>query len=424
MHSQAVILGSDPAPLLRIDRHPSPFSDVPLDALLAVARRDNPKRALLLVNKVLGKHLNVAPTMAVAAGAALGELVAASIAAECEQRAIPSFQAALRSGRAPTEPVEASRAGPDAVVISFAETATAIGHLVRRALGPGPMVHTTRAINGEGALLAFSEEHSHAVQHRLFHDDPRVLDQSVPVVLVDDELTTGRTAMNTIVAIQGVAPRRRYIIAVYVDFRGEVDREALAEFATLHDLEIEVVSLVSGTASVVVPDETPSSPVSVAEPVAGSGGTTSVIELIMGARPTARRGWTVAEQHLVEPAAKRAASLLEVRRSGSTALVLGTEELMFIPILVGSHLSGSVFVRSTTRSPILVSSQPGYPIVDGVQYLATDGTSGPRYLYNLRQDEVDDVFLFCEDVEAYRRSDLVGALTARHTRVHIVNVAA
>lgn len=424
MRSQAVILGSDPAPSLRVDRHPSPFSDVPLDALLAVARRDNPKRALLLVNKVLGKHLNVAPTMAVAAGAALGELVAASIADGCEQRAISSLHAALRSGQAPTELVEAARTGPAAVVISFAETATAIGHLVRRALGPGPMAHTTRVISSDGALFAFSEEHSHAVQHRLFHDDPCVLDLSVPVVLVDDELTTGRTAMNTIVAIQGVAPRRRYIIAVYVDLRGEIDRDALAEFATLHELEIEVVSLVSGAATVVEPDETPCSRVAVAEPVAGLDGTVGVIELTIGARPTARRGWTVEEQHLVEPAAKQAANVLEDHRSGPTALVLGTEELMFVPILVGSYLSGSVLVRSTTRSPILVSPEPGYPIVDGVQYPATDGTSGPRYLYNLRQDEADDVFLFCEDLDAYRRSDLVGALTARHDRVHLVHVVA
>ncbi len=422
MHSRAILMGSDPAPVLRIERSRSPLDDVPLDALFAVARRDNPNRAPLLVSKVLGKHLDVSPTTAIVAGAALGELVSVALGGQREQPSVEQLAMALRSGQAPSAPVRASLSGPAAVVLSFAETATAIGHLVRRVLGPGPMAHTTRALPVDGALVTFSEEHSHAVQHRLFHDDPSVFGEATPVILVDDELTTGRTAMNAIAAIQRVAPRRNYVIAAYLDLRGPTERDRLAEFARRHGLTVDVVSLVSGTASEVDPDGTSAACAAVADPAPAGRGAARTVEVHLGARPTARRGWTEDEQRQVESGAMRAASVLEKRRSGPVALVLGTEELMFIPMLVGSHLSGQVVVRSTTRSPILVSSAPGYPITAGVRYDATDGTSGPRYLYNLDRDDVDDVFLFCEDVDAYGRSDLVGTLADRHQRVHLVHV--
>ena len=41
-----------------------------------------------------------------------------------------------------------------------------------------------------------------------------------PLVLVDDELSTGRTALNTIAALHAVAPRARYVVAALVDLRG------------------------------------------------------------------------------------------------------------------------------------------------------------------------------------------------------------
>jgi hypothetical protein len=137
---------------------------------------------------------------------------------------------------------------------------------------------------------------------------------------------------------------------------------------------------------------------------------------------TARRGWTEREQADVERSCLRVSAELEGRRSGPRLLVLGTEELMFVPMLLAAHQSGDVRVRSTTRSPILVSSQPGYPIREGVAYEATDGTSGRRYLYNLTSDAVDDVFLCCEDAAAYRHSGLVAALLERHPRLHLLEV--
>ena len=54
---------------------------------------------------------------------------------------------------------------------------------------------------------AFTEEHSHATDHLLLPADPALLRGGRPLVLVDDELSTGRTALNTIAALHRTAPR-------------------------------------------------------------------------------------------------------------------------------------------------------------------------------------------------------------------------
>jgi len=414
-------MGADPAPVLQIDLISSVLGQVPLDGLMAVARRDNPKRAILVVSRLLGKHLDVSPTTAIAAGAALGQLVARALGSGRPAEAVDLLTKALLGGPAPAL-LPAAGDGPAAVVLAYAETATAIGHLVRRALGPGPLLHTTRALWGPGALLSFAEPHSHATEHLVFHDDPAILDVPVPVVLVDDELTTGRTVMNTIDAIQRIRPRDRYVLATYLDWRPAERREELRAFALGHGVQIDVVALASGTTSVIDPGprNVPTRPGVVA--AGATGRPFSAVTVPIGVRPTARRGWTELEQEIVEESALRAAVQLQRHRSGLRTLVLGTEELMYVPLLLAAHLEGDVQVRSTTRSPILLSEEPGYPVVDGVAYRATDGTAGLRYLYNLGLDEADDVFLCCEDRAAYGRSGLLTALTERHDRVHVVEL--
>ncbi|MGQ0616584.1 MAG: phosphoribosyltransferase domain-containing protein [Acidimicrobiia bacterium] len=425
-----VVVGAPPAPVLHVTAFDSAVTGTGLDALVAVARRDNPRRAVLVVSRVLGKHLNVAPGTAVAAGAALGELVGEALGTPVGAAGLASLGPALAGG-APPALVPAAIGGPDAIVVGYAETATGLGHLVRRALGPGPMVHTTRALPPAGALVTFGEAHSHAVEHLLFHDDEQVFDPDVTVVLVDDEQTTGRTVMSTIEAIERRAPRRRYLIATLLDWRSAQARAELARFAERGGFALDVVALATATATATVADVATegdgasggrphcSRPTALASPA--SSPPVGVRRIDVGARPTARRGWAEREQLEVEAGAAAAAAELESRRAGPRALVLGTEELMFVPLLVAAHLSGEVAVRSTTRSPVLLSTAPGYPVVDGVAYPAADATGGPRYLYNLGLDEVDDVFVFCEDADAYLRNPVVAHLAARR-RVQVVEV--
>src|SRR3954452_23069752 len=105
--------------------------------LLGLALRDNPRRAQLLVSRVLGKHVPTDPRVVHATGLLLGALVADALAAR-PPRALPVdlLHAAVRGAPGAAGAVqrgarEASAPEPvDAVVLGFAETATALGHCV------------------------------------------------------------------------------------------------------------------------------------------------------------------------------------------------------------------------------------------------------------------------------------------------------
>ena len=68
----------------------------------------------------------------------------------------------------------------------------------------------------------------------------------MPLVLVDDELSTGRTVLNTIAALHESLPRVRYVIATLVDMRNAKDRAAMATRAAELGVQIDVVSLAAG----------------------------------------------------------------------------------------------------------------------------------------------------------------------------------
>ena len=191
--------------------------------LIRVALRRNPRRAQLLVSTVLGKHLPADPRVVAGAGRLLGALVALMLAGQGD--AVPRRLATGRrrrplSGDDPAALLDlfdgagdGSAQRPACSPSGFAETATSLGHLVADQLGSA-YLHSTRREDGEVPVAAeFAEPHSHAVGHLLRPRSPDLLAGSGPVVLVDDELSTGRTALNVIESLQAVAPRDRYVLA-------------------------------------------------------------------------------------------------------------------------------------------------------------------------------------------------------------------
>lgn len=386
--------------------HTAADSRRPLEDLVGVALRRNPRRAHLLVSTVLGKHVPADPRLVHATGLELGEWVAAVLVG----------------------------ADVDAV-LGFAETATGLGHCVAESLR-APYLHSTRRHVATATPYAgFEEEHSHATSHRLLPEDPDLLAGHGALVLVDDELSTGRTACNTIAALHAAAPRSRYVVATLVDLRGEADRAAMERFAAALGVIVDVVAL--GVGSVQWPEDFPeraAAMVAQAE-VRELRARAPLGDLIrhdrvwpLGTREGGRHGFGPADVTAARRGAQAVADDLAPQLAGGDVLVLGTEELMYAPTLIGVVLAEhvrSVRVSSTTRSPVFSVDEDGYPIRRALTFSShddADGGSSARFAYNVERDDTftDVVLVVDEDADTPELDGLVTALRATAGRVHVV----
>nr|WP_232304132.1 phosphoribosyltransferase family protein [Pseudofrankia sp. DC12] len=347
-----------------------------LRGLVGLALRRNPRRAHLLVSRVLGKHLPVWPADALGAGTALAAMARARSAA---------VRASLASG------------GP-VFVLGYCETATALGHAVADGLPGAGYLHTTRrAVAGMRSELELAEAHSHAVHHWLLPADRRLLTDPRPLLLVDDELSTGNTAIGTIRALHALAPRPAYTVAALLDAR---PARARAEFDRLADelgVPVDVVSLVSAT--VQVPPDVAERARALRERFAapGPGAADAAGRPVSWMRPRwpaelpdgGRHGWTPAHGRLLDEVVDAAGAAIAARLAtpAGRTLVLGTEELMYTPMRLAAALAGAtggdVRYQSTTRSPVYPLDVPGYAIRSALEFPAPDAPSRVSQVYNV-----------------------------------------
>jgi hypothetical protein len=329
--------------------------------LLAVGERAAGTRSFLLVSKVLGKHIPVPAAVCRASGTALGFAVAG------EPRGVAlDAEGAVELLR--EAPVEGWR---DSTVIGFAETATGLAHQVAEALDCAWLQNTSRHADCAGQI-SFDESHSHARNQWL-----RALPDDLPdgpLVIVDDELSTGATAAKLIALLHRRCPRSRYVLACLVDARrGPGPLEALS--AEL-DVPIDVVSLgrlgdVSLPASGWSAGALPERAVAAVEP--------DVEDLAFE--------WPCApERHGLDRPGRAAfrefaASLGSELAPG--ALVLGCGEHLALPQLAALAAGPGTLVSSTTRSPAKVLDEEGYPLRDGLAFPHPEDPSIPGYAYNV-----------------------------------------
>jgi adenine/guanine phosphoribosyltransferase-like PRPP-binding protein len=395
-----------------------------LSSLVGLAVRRNPKRAHLLVSAVLGKHVPTDPRLVYGSGLLLGELVRARLRGEepshpgsllaSALRGEPGTAAGLRDlMRAPRGPVEA-------IVLGYAETATALGHSVADALGGAYYLHSTRRpVEGFATYGGFEEEHSHATSHLLLPADESALDRDAPMVLVDDELSTGRTVLNTIEALHAVRPRGHYVLAALVDLRDAADRARMDDLATRLGTRIDAVALAGGhvelpegileAGKALVAGISPSVPED-----GGPGFEVSrvALEWPAGLPDGGRHGFLPEHRARLEKELARMADVLATRlREGvSRVLVLGFEELMYTPLRLAEALADvlpDVDVRysTTTRSPVVAVDDAGYAIRTRLAFPSHDDPAdgpGERYAYNVApgagQRGFDRIVFMVDDV--------------------------
>ncbi|GGN98943.1 hypothetical protein GCM10010969_18630 [Saccharibacillus kuerlensis] len=410
----------------------NPFGLEP-DDLFQMAARINKKRSFLFVSRILGKHIPVDPHQSLLGGAVLALLWQRrrSEAVDGKNEAVEkggigsleevcsAFRGDRNEARELYRRLRANKlhAGEPALFIAFAETATALGHAMYDCFaGDTRFLHTTREdLVDRQPVLSFEEEHSHATSHRCYARENSFFEGEDTVVLVDDEVTTGNTALNIIRDLQSKYPRRRYVVASLLDWRNAEDRQRFAELEKELSITIDTLALIegrieveggpvnrlpqsmpeyrgSGSMKVIRHDLTPffTHTNAISTNSTGKKSTCPYLEW------TGRFGMHEENNAALDQQISESASHLALIRQGRRTLCLGTGEFMYVPMRIAAELGEGVRYQSSTRSPIHVLDEEGYAVRSGFPHVSPDDPEIANFFYNVPAGEYDEIFVFLE----------------------------
>ncbi|PPQ34832.1 phosphoribosyltransferase domain-containing protein [Rhodoblastus acidophilus] len=320
--------------------------------LFGVAQRRNPKRSFLFVSRVLGRHIPVAPSVMRETYRTLANMIPGDLL------------------------------GP-VLVVGMAETAIGLGagihdsYVTASGRDDAVFLATTRCDLGTPLLTRFSEDHSHATSHLIHRPSSGQISDLVQnartLILVDDEITTGRTIANLHSALidAGLARVERVVLATLTDWSNGDAARSLSENSTN-------VSLLSGRynwtphPAALIP-EMPHVDVTGRSPHA----------------PSVQRDWgrLGVRTHVVPRVATTTA--------GEKILVLGSGEYVWPPFLLAEALEAAgarVKFSSITRSPIAT----GHAIETAFAFKDNYGLGIANFLYNVDPGSYDRIILCVE----------------------------
>jgi hypothetical protein len=331
---------------------------VPLKRLLGFAARVSSKRKFLLVSKVLGKHYPVTPKMMSWSYRGLARTV-------------------LNSG-----------AGNRSLWIGMAETATGLGYGVfeaayREGLKNALFMQTTRYHLADVERLEFEEAHSHATDFFLYYPiDPAYRQRFLTadtLVLIDDEISTGKTFLRLIKAYQKVNPNlRKVFIVSLVNFAHPDDRHYLETEA---NVAVEWVCFRQGL-------------LTFTDSYNAAIGNISVNVSSNNACKKHLLAWQ-GRLGITEPVELKADATIHFKtteQDNRPILVLGTGECNPPAYLLGRELAAqglNVKVQSTTRSPIHKGNDIG--LICQFEDNYEDGIS--NFIYNMNPADYREIIL-------------------------------
>ena len=329
------------------------------DLLRIAKRQNNKKRSYLLVNPLQAKHMPVSPKEALSMMSALGSRLA---------RKYPNTK----------------------LLIAFAETATAIGAIAAKYLGNDCIyLTTTRENYPEMNWIDFLEEHSHATEQRLCSNHlAEWISHTESVILLDDELSTGKTLRNMITQLRSEFPELggKQIVAASILNRLTDENEQLMTSEGV--LTEYLLKLSPNDFASKLPEETFEGE----NPPYGEETPPPCSLLLPNSIPNPRFGIMIKSyDEQCDRWSRYIIQELEAEIATSKRiLVLGTEECMFPAIRLGEEIENSypdirVLCHATTRSPIGISHEAGYPITSGNRLTSLYDESRTTYIYNLAQ---------------------------------------
>lgn len=355
------------------------------DLIIMAKRINNSKRNFLFISKVLGKHIEVKPNICKEIGGKLAFLIYGD-----KQEKSPYIS------------------DKKVCVVGFAETATGLGMAVASHIKDCYYITTTREeIIGISSILKFEEEHSHATTHKCFPLDKSKIIDSEKIILVDDEITTGKSMINIIKELKRVTNVRDFTVLSILDWRNNENKKEYNNLINEEKINVEVLSLISG--DIEINDK--STYIDNDDKVLNE--TIDVIECNFLDRikmrtsyhekdqsyllNTGRFGVDFSDIELLEKQCKDTANKIQkFINENNKILVLGHGENIYIPCRIAAYIQGDIYFKSTTRSPIYCEDKEGYPIKEkhvfyhkGVKY----------YFYNKSniEKQYDKVILITED---------------------------
>ena len=353
-------------------------SEYPLDEMLDLAERQNPKRAFLFVSKVLGRHIPVLPSRH---RNVLHQLARKVVAELGDQTPV--------------------------LVMGFAETAVGLGAGIHDEIcaitGRSDMMFlpSTRHPGASNIWFSFSEDHSHATSHHVLWPDVEahrvMIESAKTLVLVDDEATTGNTYANLLMAMMTMGGKtfdRVYLVSL-TDWSDSSLCTAISLRTGMDPVQIIPVSLTSGSWKWVQ---------EVNAPVQNLPEQTAALSVV--GIPNGIGDWRkgIAGRTSVDTSS---ATLKAIRRTldGTRILVIGTGENVWHPFRLAEDLERDgydVDFLATTRSPVL----PGRVIARKATFSDHYGIGIPMYLHNVVPDLYERILLMIE------REDLDGLCPA------------
>tara|TARA_R110000851_G_scaffold333407_2_gene512784 strand:+ start:14218 stop:15375 length:1158 start_codon:yes stop_codon:yes gene_type:complete len=320
-----------------------------LEELMTFASRLNPKRGYLFVSRVLGKHIPVRPSVMDGIHAELAERI--------------------------------SLYGSTAYVVGMAETAVGLGAGVARHLAAScsncVFHHTTRFLV-PNPWVRIREAHSHAdtMHMAALNDGPRhIVSEAEDLVLVDDEVTTGRTLAQlaeSLLAQPELAMVKRLHIVSIASWLAPADREALLNRIPDTIQDVRFVQLMAGqfrfTPS---PDYQAQLPMEV---------DTAFCPVLLD-RETGAPRVPIESEGLYGVVATSAAAEHALIPTAQPVAIFGMGEFLDLPFRLALSLEqrgADVLFQSSTRSPIAL----GDCIESWLEHPAPGAPEKRHFLYN------------------------------------------
>lgn len=357
--------------------------------LFFAKRENNPKRDFIILNTRQAKHFPSAPASSLALMEALGQRLS-----------------------------EDGRAEKPTVVIGFAETAVAIGAVAAGFFRDCFYVTTTRENLPDWAnSVNFEEAHSHASHHTLCVRDEEIFRRAEQIILVDDEFTTGRTAINLIKALGGCLAR---------DCRVYAGAFAASEESLENLRGAGITPIILSRLEDIVNRKFPENFSSDNKVQPREYG-----EILRRNSVFNPRLSVPADRYLDE--CRRFCSEIADEFTpdlAKTVEIVGTEEFCYPPLLLGKMLSdkfGRVVVHCVTRSPMLPANsdrepfaQPQpleYPLVNRAALKSLYNPERKVFLYNTQPCDISIIMTDADSPDKDALRELCGAVGGKEVRV-------